>query len=256
MIKNNQLGDMYQKDATCDIVCNYFPSVCNKELLSELMKIFNQQLPMSVRVGRYQMLVNGEQQYVFVDNLERILDYFSIVKDFSGFKKSFEYECLEDIRYKHLFHNMEKKGCRQYPLSFVMWQIFSRVVPSWVDADDHKLPLKAKFMPNFSMMQHISPHVHMVIASCLNTPKTIDELKQLFEHLTTSELNRILLLSILTGVADHGVLLLAHREQSLERQAESIKLMEAQEQKKTMEVQRANKTGFFQRLLKKLRLPT
>ncbi len=254
MIEANQLQRTSKKDGVFAVVCDYFSDVCQEELLSELIQIFNQKQPVLIRVGRYQMLVNAIGQYAVVDNLERILDYFSIVNDFTGFKNSFKYECLDDVRYTHLFDKMKQAGCRQYSLNFVLWQVFARIVPAWVDVDSHRLPLKAKFMPNFSMMQGVSAHVHTVVATCLNAPRTIDELSRIFEQLSVSELNRIFLLSVLTGVADGEVLLLAHKQQSMDRQSEEVNSQKVQKEEKTSEVQRAKKTGFFQRLLKKLKL--
>lgn len=250
----NKFQRTSQQEIISDIVNDCFPNVCQVDLVSTLIDIFTQVSPIMMRVGRYRMLINTQQQFAMVDNLERVLDYFSVVSNSAGFGHSFSSELLDDeVRHRHFFEQMQQNQCRQYPLNFVMWQIFSQLIPTWVNVEKHHLQLKTKFIPNFSMMQNVSIYAHSVLASCMNTPKTIHELDQIFEQASLSELNRILLLSILTGVADTDVLLLSHKHQKgLEAQIQESTLPKNPKIQQTTDVKRANKTGFFKRLLKKL----
>ncbi len=256
MITNETFQRTPQQDIVTNVVFKYFSNTNQETLLAELVQMFTQINPIHMQVGRYNLLINTSKQYVLMDNLERILDYFSLVRNSTEVKNSFYYQSLDKIQYITTRNNLIKNGGKRYPLTFVMWQIFSQLLEKNLPFENHQLQFKARFMPNFAIMKEKPDHMNFVIASCLTKPKTIVELKQTFPYLSENVLNRVFLISILSGVADRNILLVSHKTQkSCEQLAQQQTSKKNQQKQKTKEIQRANKTGFFQRLLEKLKLP-
>ncbi len=257
MITNEIFQRTPQQDILTNVVFKYFSNTNQEELLTELVQMFTQINPIHMQIGRYNLLINTKKQYVLMDNLERILDYFSLIRNSTGVKNSFAYHSLDETQYGAVSDTLVKNGGQYYPLSFVMWQIVSQLLEKNLVFKNHQLQFKARFMPNFAIMGETPAYMNFIIAGCLTTPKTITELKHTFPYVSEDVLNRIFLLSILSGVADRNVLLVSHKnQQSCEYLAQHESKKKIQASQKTKDIQRAKKTGFFQRLLQKLRLPT
>ncbi len=256
MITNETFQRTPQQDIVTSIVFKYFTNTNQEKLLAELVQMFTQINPIHMQVGRYSLLIDTKKQIVLMDNLECILDYFSLVRNSTGVKNSFDYESLDKIKYVQIRNILIKNNAQYYPLKFVKWQIFSQLLEKNLPFESHQLQFKSRFMPNFAMMEETPNYINFIIASCLTRPKTIAELKQTFPNLEEEILNRVFLISILSGVADRNILLVSHKiQQSCEYLAQQQKNKKNQQSQQAKEVQHANETGFFQRLLQKLKLP-
>lgn len=236
----NQMSDFLRQ-----VVGKYF-KISQGTVLYDLLSISFHNIPIKVVAGRQTFYLNKAQNLALVQNLDRLLDYLLIAKNYTTLKNVIE---IQPIMYED-FDEVIRIGTHQrLSLNTLLWQLYDKVLPDTLDIADVNLLLKIKYMPNFGLMSKVPHYTHSLISSCLVTPKSIAELQvsldQFGEPNDRGILNRVFLLSILSGVADLDVL-----KESTMNNAISPKI----NVQRNEGVNKASSTGFFKRLLQKLHI--
>lgn len=236
-----------------------FSGVCPNNVIYELIHIFAQEHPFKIVIGNQMVYVYPKKAIALTQNLDRLLDYFSIAGNCQVLRTNITNIALSDAEFDRMIHNIKNEGYRRYSLNSFLWQIYSTILPTRINAPRNTLKLKIRYMPNFSGMKDIPEYVHAIVSSCLIVPKNLDQLDMVFGELTQknpSILHRIFLLSILSGSADIEVLKNSFYLQTpLDKLLHEKNKYDKESTPKTTAnkgVTQAVKTGFFRRLLNKL----
>lgn len=214
-------------------------------ILHDLLSISFHNTPIKVVAGRQTFYLNKAQNLALVQNLDRLLDYLLIAKNYTTLQNVIS---VHPIMYED-FDEVIRIGTHQrLSLNTLLWQLYDKVLPDTLDITDKNLLLKIKYMPNFGLMSKVPHYTHSLISSCLVTPKSIAELQtsldQFGEPNDRGILNRVFLLSILSGVADLDIL----KSSTLSTPNPKINVQ------RNEGVNKASSTGFFKRLLQKLHI--
>lgn len=236
----NQMSDCLRQ------VIDKFFKIPKGTILYELLSMSFYNTPIKVEVGRQTFYLNKAQNLALVQNLDRLLDYLLIAKNYTTLQNVIN---VHPIMYED-FDEVIRIGTHQrMSLNTLLWQLYDKVLPETMEVSDTNLLLKIKYMPNFGLMSNIPHHTHSLISSCLVTPKSIAELQMSLEQLGTDGdkgvLNRVFLLAILSGVADLNV---------LKESADHAIIMPKINVQRNDGVNKAKSTGFFKRLLQKLHI--
>lgn len=226
------------------VVDKYF-NISKGTILYELLSISFYHTPIKVVAGRQTFYLNKAQNLALVQNLERLLDYLFIAKNYTTLQNVIS---IYPIMYED-FDEVIRMGTHQrLSLNTLLWQLYDKVLPDTLDISDRNLVLKIKYMPNFGLMTKVPHATHSLISSCLVTPKSIAELQEALAHLGEATdgrtLNRLLLLAIVSGVADLEVL----KSSAVNHFGSKINVQ------RNEGVNKASSTGFFKRLLQKLHI--
>lgn len=246
------------------VIDTCFSGACPNNVMYELIDIFSQEHPFKVVVGNQTVYVYPKKSIALVENLERLLDYFSVAGNCQVLKTRITNIAMTDAEFDRVANNIKNEGYRRYSLNSFLWQIYSVILPPRLNVPKNNLRLKIRYMPNFAGMQEIPEYIHAVVSSCLVSSKNLDQLDEMFGEITQKNptaLRRVFLLAILSGSADIDVL---RRSFYISNPVEAI--LEAKAKAQTSEIQvepesditpnkgvaQATKTGFFKRLLSKL----
>lgn len=213
-------------------------------ILYDLISISFYNTPIKITAGRQTFYVNKAQNLALIQNVDRLLDYLSIARSYTTLTNVIN---IQPILYEDFDEVLKHNNTYQrLSLNTLLWQFYDKILPEDITISDKNLLLKIKYMPNFSLMTKVSHHTHSLVSSCLVKPRTVDELQTSLELLGEAEakgkLNKLMLLSILSGVADLDVL------KSSTTNNNNPKAIVKQNEGVT----KANSTGFFKRLLQKL----
>lgn len=183
--------------------------------------------------------------------IARILDYFSVAKNHEQFSSSITIEVLSNEQYLAHLQELERLDAKKYALNTLLWQIYHAILPDEIQTQARNLQIKVKFMPNFASLEDTPNYTQAVISSCLSIPKTLDELYVIFSEIKAEHINRIFLLAVLSKIVDLDVLATPRTD----NQISINQILKTQHKKQKNDgVNKATKTGFFRRLLKKLSL--
>lgn len=235
---------------TWNILKTYFPVVYENKLIEHLLTIVNAKTAVQVKVGNYQLLANPKQGCVIVDSdMSRIVDYCSILKTHHRLDDKIQIQTLGQESYLKHLQFLQKLGYQQQSITTLFWQIFDEALDKNMPMR-HLLRLKVTFVPNFSAMHFVPSYMHSVISSCLTIPRSIEDIERLFPELDIHQINRIFVLCILSGICDYDIL--TKNASQLPAQEILVSKQNKKEPLKKSGIDKANQTGFFKRLLKKL----
>lgn len=226
------------------VVEKYF-RISQGTIVYELLSMSFYNTPVKVTVGRQTFYLNKAQNLALVHNLDRLLDYLLIAKNYTTLNNIIN---IQPVLYEE-FDEVIRLGTHQrLSLNTLLWQLYDKVLPESLEVVDKNLLLKIKYMPNFGLMSGVPHHTHSLISSCLVTPKKIAELQESLAILGKAEdagvLNRIFLLAVVSGVADLDIL----RSSTVNGFGPKINVQ------RNEGVNKASSTGFFKRLLQKLHI--
>lgn len=213
-------------------------------LLHNILDVRVSNTPLKVKIGNQTFYACPKHQVAYVNDIGRLMDYCDMLYGLELSADAVIVEPMEKVDFGKLSPIFHKKGYRKYTLSSLLWQICWRLLPNEVNVPDHSLKLKMRYMPNFLQMKKIPEYIRPLVASCLSTPRSVDELIVLLrgDENMKKQINHLVLVAILSGVADTGVLRQSHKKQAV-----SDVKKEDNEGIKT-----AKKTGFLSRFLSKL----
>ncbi len=220
-------------------------------LLHELLDVTLGEGACHLMAGSQLIYIDRAQNLALVSNFERLMDYCQVANNFQVLTNVLISNPIKAEAFERVASQIPKNGYKKYALNTLLWQMYSMILPHEIDVADHRLLLKMRYMPNFTNMPDTPEYVRALIASCLNTPKSIKDLSENASGVQVADkkiLNRVFLLAMLSGTADTEVLKL-----SFER-AGALEAVAAAQQKRNEGVQKAQKTGFLKRLLGKLGL--
>lgn len=253
------------------VVNTCFSGVCQNNVMHDLMNIYLSGQPFKIGAGAQTAYVHPKKNLALVANLDRLLDYFSVAGNCQVLKNSIVTQTIADNEFNGFLDNLHNDGYHRHSLSAFLWQIYSAILPAKINVPKNNLKLKIRYMPDLGSMQNVPEYIHAILSSCLITPKSIDELEEMFAETIKYHptiLQRILLLSILSDLADINILKRSfdevhnNQEMSNPETAKSINQEEKEfaftqathsnEMTPNKSVVQAAKTGFFKRLLSKL----
>lgn len=219
-----------------------FNSVYELPMVKAFSKLFYQQEPFVLKTSRYDVLIDPQRNLAISTNIARVIDYLGIAKTHPEFVSSIAIEPLDKTNHAEYTKKLESQNAKKYVLNALLWQIYHAILPDEIETMAHNLQIKVKFMPNLADVEGTPSYAQAVMASCLSVPKSLDTLYTLFSEATNSALNRLFLLAMLSKIIDLDILT---AQPAQNRHQSDIP-------NKNDGVNKATKTGFFQRLLSKL----
>ena len=203
---------------------------------------------MKLTMGSRHVYIDQEKHLALINHLDRLLDYCQMIGNLQNPHDILTVVTASQESIDRIASQAPANGYHKHAVSTLLWRLYSEILPAHVDVPDHHLQLKMRYMPNFALMAGISDEMRAFVSSCIVSPKGLADL-------TEGELggndkplfNRILLLAVLSGVADIEVLRQSYENPGLARTAIGTKA------KHNDSVQKAAQSGFFKRLLGKLK---
>ncbi len=241
--------DNRQQAVVSNVLLKYFNEVYHTPMVKELAKLCLQNEPFLLRTSRYEVLIAPEQSLAISSNIARVLDYFTVAKNHDEFAKSITVEFLNNKQYMEELGRLSGDNGKKYGLNTLLWQIYQIILPNDIETTAHNLQIKLKFMPNLADIKDIPNYVQAVLASCLSIPKSLGHLYILFNEATPTMINRLYLLAVLSKTADLDVVAVLKTDDDIPLN-QGLTLPARND--KNEGVNKAGKTGFFQRLLSKL----
>lgn len=186
-----------------DVLHTYYPDVYRRELLRHVIILATQKDPLYIRVGRAHFLVNVEKQLVISSNFSSIFDYCQGLNDKSLQIRS---SILDAYNYQLNIQNLRRMGADDYPITPLLWQVFTQALPKRIQVSEHQLLMKVKFIPNFEVIGPVPDYFEQIISSCEQEARTIKELESMFSNIEPGKIHRLFVLSLLTDILDTEVL--------------------------------------------------
>lgn len=225
-----------------------------KELFHQFLNLVLEDSPLTLVAGSQTLYINKKQNLALVSNLERLLDYCRVANNFEVLDKVVEVGHISAEEFTKVASYAAQTRHHKYALSTVLWQMYDRILPKYIEVPEHELRLKMRLMPNFGQMSDVPEYVKALTSLCLVSSKTPSELcRGLGISIDKALINRIFLLAILSGVADLDVLEKSFID-SQEQSKNESNTAQASVREVNEGIQKAQKTGFLQRLLSKLSL--
>lgn len=218
------------------ILKTYFEKIYQNHTVLEIINALASAEPFKITIKNETVIINHHANCAIEGNAQHLL---SGIYRAQSVDEIIEIEPLNNKELQDLQFFAQQKTYRRHALNTVLWQIYSAVLPEQLVAPDHNLLLKVRMMPYFGNMIDIPDYIHAVMAACLVSPKTLGQLQAMFPefHDQKYKLQRVMVLAILSGLADMTVIESSLNEQTTTQNTAVVK---------------AKKTGFFQRLLSKL----
>lgn len=232
------------------ILDKYF-NIKQIELLHDMLDIVLTQGTIKVSAGNQVFYANTTKNLALVADKKQLMNYCDVVGSLETPKNVFAVESVTKEFFEDYFTNSPSNGYQKQVLSTLLLQIYSRILPRHIIVDDHPLLLKMQYMPNLASISDISDYAYSLMALALTTPRKLDEFyKASNEQVGKATLNRIFLLTILSGVADFEVL-----EKSFVGSQESATPTAKPSSDKDVQnqgVKKAQRSGFLGRLIRVL----
>lgn len=231
----------------------------NYPIVKDLLNIFSQSSPYLLHISDHKLLIDPREGTVILKTLSCVVDYFILISGFQFSAFRIETQSLLDDNYHYEKNRLLGSGYRIYSLNLFIWQIFQEIFPHKLSFNGEGLKIKLKYMPNFTAMRSVPPYMQALSATCLVRAQGFDDLKQRFNYLQEEHINRFFFLVLLTDIVDSSVFpveLFANKpevKQPASAESSSVSTASTEEPSQNNQgVQKAKKTGFLERLLKKL----
>lgn len=224
-------------------------------IVEHLLEIFSQTSPYMLYIGDHELLVDPSEGSIFMKSFTCVLDYFILISGFSFTSFNITARSLEMEDFFQEKNRCIAAGYRISSLSLFVWQVFQEVLPHELKLNNEfGLSLKMKYMPNFMAMRSVPPYMQSVTAVCLTSAQNFDNLRKIFHYLQEEHLNRVFFLALLADVSDNNYIYINVADAPTLTHATETKPSSAttSEADKNDGVEKAKKTGFLSRLLKKL----
>lgn len=243
-----------------------------KDLIHQFLNLVLTDTPLKLVTNNQTFYVCKAQNLALISNVERLLDYCQVASNFDALTKVVDVEVIGLEEFNKIASQSPQNRYKKYALGTILWQIYDRILPKYIEVPDHNLQLKMRLMPNFGQMGDIPEYVKALTSLCLVAPKTTKELSRgLGISIDKDLINRIFLLAILSGVADFEVLKASFLEEAdtpkediltpnplkdnASKNMPNIPKAEVVSPRQLNQgVEKAQKTGFLERLLRKLSL--
>lgn len=221
-------------------------NIPQNKLLHKFVEITETEGVFKITIGSSILFVHHEKNLALVIDLDNVLRYCALLSDRLTLVDKITMTPITEEEFDKIFEGSPQNGYKKYALSStLLWQVYSAALPDLINTPRHNLLLKMRYMPNFASKKNIPMYIHTAVSSCLISPKSLSQLSvHLEDENNYALLNRVFLLAILSGAADVDIL-----RQSFEQSDAAISVEKRQENEG---VQKAQKTGFFKRLLSKL----
>lgn len=229
------------------ILDTYFHTKQN-EILHNVVQIILAEGPVKITVGRQVVYANYRKNLALIDNKAKLMDYCTIMKTFEVLDCALDVEPISDDVFGWVMNASPNNGYQKHALSALLWQMYSKILPPHIDNPAHSLLLKLRYMPNFSQIDGVSESVRSLLAACLVTPKTIQQLHNTANSdIDKATIHRIFLLAILSGVSDLDVLKYSFTKDKSQAIPSQINAPDYNQG-----IKKAQASGFLNRLIKVL----
>lgn len=213
--------------------------------------------------------INGHLIYIdplektaIVDRVERVIDHFMIGKNI---RNSFvNRQVLSEHEYITRTARHLENDSKKLTLGQLIWYVGLEMIPRNAFNQTHQLPIEVRYMPNLSGIKFVPTTVLPLIASALGRVRTLTDFNQLFPNLTNAQVNKIIILLVMSHSVNSAVLL-SHTDiaatvsrteaASTPSVAVKDKISQANTQANNVKntgIEKAQRTGFLKRLLGKL----
>lgn len=214
-------------------------------------------------------------------------DRSTVINDFAQLLENIKVEITKPHKFYQLFfeplpaetYEIETvailaQGGERMPISRVIWRIGLQTLPEDKYTQSHNLPIKINYMPNLAAIDNAPEYVSQILASCLIKVRHLNELQALLPNQSIGEINCIIILMMISEIIDTRVLFappsttpslgsintsedntISDPQSSYDTSGttDNFSAENANEPVQLNEtVQRAQKSGFFKRLLGKL----
>lgn len=227
--------------------------VAQNPLFHELLDVSLTEGTVKVTMGTQTFYMDQTQNLALVVNIDRLIDYCDVLRVSSEAKGVVVMEAMPQEAFNRLAAQSPANGYQKYAINTLLWRLYSEVLPLTIDVPDHHLLLKMRYMPNFALTsKNVPDEVRSLVSSCIVAPRGLLHLEQqeLDDLQNKAMFNRVFLLALLSGVADVDVL-----RDSFERpntQQSALPTVEDEEEARA-HAEKAARSGFFKRLLSKLK---
>ena len=234
--------DTVKKTVLTNFMQQHFAQVYAVAAVRLFMNVFAVTEPFRIGVADAELLIDPEHSLVMGRDIQAFLDFCHRLKSHPELLKEVNLMPIGSDKLLALKPLLQKEGFQSHALTTFMWQVYLAIVPDRIESAGHDLQLKVRLMPNFGRMKGVPNFMHAVVSSCLVTPKSVGELKDIFEGMidADSDLQKVFVLAALCGVADMNEIVRPPNQ--------GVSISSSVNES----VQKASKTGFFGRLLKKL----
>lgn len=222
-------------------------SIQKNALLHELLDVTLAKYPQKLTAGSQVFYIYGEKNLALVANLSRLIDYCQVTTNFQALNNVLAVEPISLEDFAKMEAQIGQNGYQKYTLNTLLWQMYTYILPKEIEVNNDELLLKMRYMPNFAQMQEVPEYIRALVSSCLIAPRSLKQLHQSMvgvAQISRHQLNRFFVLAILSGVADNAVLEASFMQ--VNRKVHQPPAVNAG-------VAKAQKTGFLQRLLGKLK---
>lgn len=223
---------------------NHLENSIHFQLCKQIQQLSNYAV---VQVGQYAMYINPFEKSVIANRLNRLIDHMTVIQKTPYQADSFSIQMLTVDQYHHQVKTLLDAGEQKVLMSQMIWQLGLEGISPSAYNNAHELRLKAKYMPNLASIRYVPNYVSSVVASCLGKTRQLAELQSLFTQLTNGQINQVIILMILSNIIDSPILLTTH---DIAKQQDDLT---SQAQSHNTGIHQAKKTGFFSRLLGKLK---
>lgn len=197
----------------------------------------------SIQFGKHIVMVDIKNKLAISNSFSSYFDYMSIVKDLNGLLNTFNFTTVKESEFDDYYLKLLNDGAEVMSVDVMLWKIFSGMLESSVSYENKALRLKLKYMPNLLDLKDELPKQALeIFSSCLMSSKSLEELSKQFDDVSQIDLSRIFILAILSNMSDLEV---AYQSVCNNQNVEESTLSNES-------LQRARKTGFFQRFIKAL----
>lgn len=222
-------------------------------IVDHLLEIFSQTSPYSLYIGEHELLVDPSEGSIFMKSLSCVLDYFILLSGFGFTSFNINARSLDMEEFFQEKNRCITAGYRISSLSLFVWQVFQEVLPHELKLNNELgLSLKMKYMPNFMAMRSVPPYMQSVTAVCLTSAQNFDNLRKIFHYLQEEHLNRVFFLALLADVSDSNYIYINSVDAPTLTPTTETQTSQETALNKNDGIEKAKKTGFLSRLLKKL----
>lgn len=228
-----------------DVLMDVFGNIHEQPFFNFVKDLQLSQECIQVTINQHDMYFNPKDKSIISLNLERMADSFIV-----GLRKeSILFTKLDSNTFQQKSAYLLAQGAKQYTLSQLVWLIGLDIIQAKRDAygEIHPLKFEARYMPNIAHIHSVPKYVVPLIASCLGRVRGLSDFNSMFPQLTNAQINQVMILLTMSQAIRVETLL-----DSVKQSTATTLPTNMPNSQSNLGVQKANKTGFFRRLLSRL----
>ncbi|MFB2538875.1 hypothetical protein [Acinetobacter sp. c3-l95] len=217
------------------LIQQYYPALAQQSWCQYFF--FSRQESIEFNIGPYQFIFNAdEKSATCLRTLSWTLDYIRVGYD-DNLRIEVFHKILESNQAFLTAEQMIAAGASKTSLAMTLWQLAFALSEKVTTPLDKTLSFKVFATPNLRELVQPEPHLHSIFSACLMQSRNLEQLSTLFPNISPELLQRIMLSAVVANIA------------TFEEPKSNVEQVN-----RNKGIQQANKTGFLQRLLRKIGL--